>query len=370
MSNQSPASRVMLAALVTIIIVLIVVVAASPLTRSHEDSYTYRGKSHSRARSVSGPESPPVVAKDEAVVGSQRESREAGAEPAIKESAVADDDFSRTKNDHVAEQAPLDDDDVLGEQAGKLKRLVSPEHNAADRSRAKNQKMSDAAEVSPTRKVGKDIESPGSQVQDEVRYDMVAVLAGDTGEGRTDTEDSRAMPSPPTGQLVPPSVSMTEHHRKNCLVFVGDTIPDGTLPDTTGQEHEVLQSLGQRLTGIVFWNAANPYALDQFEELRNDLLPFKELGVVTIAVHVGPEPDNYAALCHRFGQGALCLTDPENAYFATVATGSVPRIYLVDANGKIIWLDIEYSRTTRYDLRNAIYYSLQRGDARRQHSAR
>jgi len=147
-------------------------------------------------------------------------------------------------------------------------------------------------------------------------------------------------------------------------------MPQSMLKDTAGREHSILKSLGQRLTAIVFWNAGNPYALDQFEELPNDLVPFKELGVATVAVHVGPEPDNYGELCRQFGQGVLCMSDPAAAYFEKVAEGGVPRTYLVDASGKIIWLDIEYSRTTRHDLRNAVHYSLRHAAGARRDAVR
>ncbi len=32
----------------------------------------------------------------------------------------------------------------------------------------------------------------------------------------------------------------------------------------------------------------------------------------------------------------------------------MPRTYLVDSQGKILWFDMEYSRSTRRDLRDAI----------------
>ena len=38
----------------------------------------------------------------------------------------------------------------------------------------------------------------------------------------------------------------------------------------------------------------------------------------------------------------------------------VSRTYLLDAQGKILWLDMEYSRATRYDLRNALHFYLQK----------
>jgi hypothetical protein len=41
-----------------------------------------------------------------------------------------------------------------------------------------------------------------------------------------------------------------------------------------------------------------------------------------------------------------------------VASEKLPRTYLLDASGKILWFDIEYSRTTRQQLLSAIRFSL------------
>jgi peroxiredoxin len=155
---------------------------------------------------------------------------------------------------------------------------------------------------------------------------------------------------------------MSHAHRESCLVFVGDAMPDATLPDGQGQQHRIDESCGQQLTAILFWNERHPYALDQFRELQHDLVPFHPLGVATIAIHVGESGEEYAALCEEYGRDVLCLLDPAGEYFRQVSTGSVPRVYLLDAARKVIWLDIEYSRTTRYELRNAMNYALQ--DAR------
>jgi hypothetical protein len=42
------------------------------------------------------------------------------------------------------------------------------------------------------------------------------------------------------------------------------------------------------------------------------------------------------------------------AYFAAVATERVPRVYLVGADRKILWFDLEYTETTRSTLKKAI----------------
>ena len=166
----------------------------------------------------------------------------------------------------------------------------------------------------------------------------------------------------PTTEPYTPIVVMSDEHRKTCHVFVGDVMPDFKLPDRENTDRKLLDSLGERLTAVVIWNADNRFAMDQFEELGRDLIPLKELGVETIAIHTGPLPDNYQQLCEKYADGVLCLSDAEGSYFKTIAQSRLPRTYLLDADGKILWLDIEYSRTTRQDLRNAIHFSLKTAD--------
>ena len=166
--------------------------------------------------------------------------------------------------------------------------------------------------------------------------------------------------SPPAHEIVKPIVAMSQEHRQACLVFVGDDMPDSSLSDLAGAKHEIRRSLGKTLTVIVCWEAANPYALDEFEEIPHDLVPLNELGVESIAIHVGPAPENYEALCQEYGEEVLCLLDPDRQYYERLAQNRLPRTYLLDAQGKIVWLDMEYSRTTRYELRNAIHFYLQK----------
>ena len=120
------------------------------------------------------------------------------------------------------------------------------------------------------------------------------------------------------------------------------------------------ESLGKQLTVVILWNADNPYALDQFQEIRRDVMPLAEQGVQAIAIHVGKPPEDYAELCRDSGEGVLCLVDADSKYFGQLASRMLPRTYVVDAEGKILWLDIEYSRSTRYDLRNALHFYLKK----------
>jgi hypothetical protein len=52
------------------------------------------------------------------------------------------------------------------------------------------------------------------------------------------------------------------------------------------------------------------------------------------------------------------LLDADGQALAKLATRKLPRTYLLDAAGKIVWLDIEYSRSTWRDLRQSIQFLL------------
>jgi hypothetical protein len=54
------------------------------------------------------------------------------------------------------------------------------------------------------------------------------------------------------------------------------------------------------------------------------------------------------------------LLDAEGKALDAVATEKLPRTYLLDASGQILWFDIEYSESTRRELKNAIVWHLTR----------
>jgi peroxiredoxin len=200
---------------------------------------------------------------------------------------------------------------------------------------------------------------PPAAQKDTTGRDPIRQLSRRYARRRPTTDRVAKEPPPPAHEIHSPILVLSKEHRDTCLVFQGDVVPAGTLPDAAGADHVLHDSLGKRLTVIVFWNADNPYALDQFQEMQADVVPLCDEGVQAIAIHVGPPPQDYAQLCRDNGEGVLCLLDQDQKYFGQLAHRKLPRTYLLDAEGKILWLDLEYSRSTRYDLRNALHYHLQ-----------
>jgi peroxiredoxin len=163
---------------------------------------------------------------------------------------------------------------------------------------------------------------------------------------------------PPPGAI--PKVSLSDKFRATCLVQVGDELPDAELTDLGGNK-VVLKSLyGEQLTLVVFWNAGNSaYARQAILELLGDMQkdvfdPYSTKELKVIGINVGDQVGVVKGALQKCGARYPTLLDPQGEYFKSVATERFPRIYLLDASGKILWFDMEYARATRRDLQVSI----------------
>lgn len=183
------------------------------------------------------------------------------------------------------------------------------------------------------------------------------VIQGASGPLGNPAEKDVTITIPPPWK---PRVVLSSEHRDSCVVTVGEKMPAMELPDLDNVQTPLQKAYGKKLTVIVFWNAEYRYARGEFQHLQTEVVtPFAKAGVSVIAIHTGSPPDNYATLCAKQGKGVICLLDKDQHAFKQIATGKLPRTYLLDAQGSILWLDIEYSRTTRLELHNALRYYLQ-----------
>lgn len=160
-------------------------------------------------------------------------------------------------------------------------------------------------------------------------------------------------PQPPKKEI--PKVRMPTQLLETCLVKDGDLMPEGQLPDLDGQPHTLQSVLGSRLTVVLFWESTNPYAVQALRRLVGDVVePYAEKGVRVIGINRGQPADTVRKTLEDQQARYLNLLDADGAYFAKVATGQLPRVYLLDHAGRILWFDVEYSDTTRRSLREGI----------------
>jgi peroxiredoxin len=164
---------------------------------------------------------------------------------------------------------------------------------------------------------------------------------------------------PQAVELTLPQVVLSQEHAQTCRVGIGGTLPDFQLEDLQGTPQSLSKLMGSKLTVVVFWNSAQPSALQELTDLGPDVADrFSSHGVAVVGVSVGDDPQSARELAKTSNAHFPILSDPQGSAFGEVATGKIPRTYLVDATGKIAWLDIEYSRTTRRELTQAIRFLL------------
>ena len=156
-----------------------------------------------------------------------------------------------------------------------------------------------------------------------------------------------------------PRVVMSEGHAATCLVKVGQTLPDVTLADLNGQSQQLSKLMGDRLTVVVLYSNSNVHAPTELNDLAVEVAsPMAARGVRVVGINERDAASAAKETAERAGVSFPILVDAEGKYFGQLATEKLPRTYLLDSTGKVLWLDIEYSRITHHDLRQAIRFAL------------
>ncbi len=153
-----------------------------------------------------------------------------------------------------------------------------------------------------------------------------------------------------------PQVVLSDEHAATCLVGVGDTMPDIAfhVQDEVRHLHDCLG----RLTLVVFWNRDRYYAVEQFSRLGREVRDrYGDLGLSIVAVNV-VDPAQAAPPESEPAARPFVSGWDDGSAFSQVATARIPRTYLLDSTGTIVWFDLEYSRSTRREMHNAIRYYL------------
>ena len=155
-----------------------------------------------------------------------------------------------------------------------------------------------------------------------------------------------------------PKVVLTAPMKAECIIGVGDRMPEGPLSDALGKSVSLESIRGKTATVVFFFGPAKTkegraLVVSALEDLATEVAsPWGRKGVALAAVAVGVAADEVQAL--RSNVEYPILEDRTGTYFASVAKSQLPRVYLVDGTGRVVWFDIEFSRTTRRDLARAL----------------
>ncbi|HLA83369.1 MAG TPA: redoxin family protein [Thermoguttaceae bacterium] len=203
--------------------------------------------------------------------------------------------------------------------------------------------------------------SPKAPTQRPVAGDSAAKPPVPPSQPLTAPSESASTAEEPLSKPIMPRVTLTDTLAATCLVKVGDRMPEGRLADSNGRVVELRSTFGPRLTVVCFWKAGGVYSMEELQQLEKHVAaPYAARGVRVVGVNEKDAPRVVAENAREIGATFPCLLDPDGSFFAKVATEGLPRTYLVDQEGRILWFDIEYSRGTLRDLVQAIDYVLTR----------
>jgi peroxiredoxin len=153
-----------------------------------------------------------------------------------------------------------------------------------------------------------------------------------------------------------PKVALTKREDGLCKVKVGDDMPAISLPQIGGSDSAKLSELlGKSATVVVFWKSDRRMALEELADLGTDVVePYAKDGVTVVGIAVNESETSAPEALTKAGAKFTNLLDAEGKAFAQVGNEKLPRTYVLDADGKIVWFDIEYSLTTRRELHAAL----------------
>lgn len=178
--------------------------------------------------------------------------------------------------------------------------------------------------------------------------------ANDTKTTNPDPEPSKLdVPKP-----LMPAVTLSEEDAATCLVKVGDAMPDIKLPDFEGKAKSVKDLFGSKGTIVVFWSSTSPYSEAALQDLSHAATGLAEKGIKVVAIHKGDKNEG-AKNAIEWKITLPQLADEDGAALAKVSTKRLPRVYLLDPAGKILWFEMSYDATnTNRVLNDALKFVL------------
>jgi peroxiredoxin len=138
-------------------------------------------------------------------------------------------------------------------------------------------------------------------------------------------------------------------------VKVGDELPAIELNQLGGRRTRLAGLLGKTATVVAFWKRDRPVTRTLLADLGPDVVePFGERGVAVVGVAIEQEEAAARPVLEKATARFPNLLDTDGKAFALVGKERLPRVYLLDPQGKILWFDIDYSHATRRELNQAL----------------
>ena len=184
----------------------------------------------------------------------------------------------------------------------------------------------------------------------------------DKDPGTAKTKGPKVVEVPPPVAQVPPVVMSQQHHDRlevHQNDTLSDEILDGELIGLDGKTHTLRSELGDKLTIVLFWSSDHAYAVEELKYLAATFVEkFADRGVKIVTINQRDSHQLARETAGSAGASSLVTLLDAQKTLSKLANGSVPRTYLLDAQGRVLWLDIVFDRSTQRYLYDAIDFVL------------
>lgn len=145
-----------------------------------------------------------------------------------------------------------------------------------------------------------------------------------------------------------PKVFLSSDHSAKCRVRVGDKLPTIKLPQLSGGRADLALLQGGKATVVLFWQDDPWMSAMALKDLADGVASIEGVTVVGIAVKQSQADVEKAV--KEAGASFPQLLDNDGKAFGQVGMVKLPRVYVFDSSGKIVWFDIEYSQATHREM--------------------
>jgi peroxiredoxin len=152
-----------------------------------------------------------------------------------------------------------------------------------------------------------------------------------------------------------PQVLLSAEHAAMCKVKVGDAFPSIELPQIAGAPVQLSSLAGQKATVILLWTPGHWMSRTALADIAKDVgAQAGNSGIGLVGVVESKNAADAQAEMAKYGAIFPQLLDADGVAFDQVGSIALPRVYVLDAQQKIVWFDIEYSEATRRELHETL----------------
>jgi peroxiredoxin len=152
-----------------------------------------------------------------------------------------------------------------------------------------------------------------------------------------------------------PPVWLSRMHANWCVSKVGEPFPTTELPSLGGALTKLSTLYGKQAAVVLFWTSDRWMSRMALEDLVHGVVAvYEPEQVAVVGIAVGQSTGAARKLLGEAKAEFPQLLDADGSALADVGSVALPRLYVLDPAGKIVWFDIEYSESTRRELEQTL----------------